>query len=312
MDVMKVGMVGVGLMGHGIARNVVSKGWPLGFLHHPGNQPDDDLIALGAVRVADRPQLAVGSDVIVLCVSGSPQVEDVLLGDDGLLGAIRPGTVIIDCSTAIPSSTARLAGLTRAAGGLFMDAAMTRTPVEAEQGRLNLLVGAEDELFTRMRPLLATFAENIFHAGGVGAGHTLKLLHNYVSIGCATLLSEAAACARKSGISDAVFTDALAKGGGYGAALDRIGPFLLEGDNSGMKFSVANAAKDIAYYLRMSQDVAAAHHAASGVDAALRSLSGGGFADGYLSEAAAYFGGDAGGADAGCADVGGTAPDTAP
>lgn len=287
---MKVGMVGIGLMGHGIARNVVSKGWPLSFLDHPGNQPVDDLIALGATRHQDRQQLAAGSDVIILCVSGSPQVEDVLLGEGGLLANVRPGTVIIDCSTAIPSSTQRLARLTAEAGGRFMDAAMTRTPVEAEQGRLNLLVGAEADLFAQMRPLLEAFSENIFHAGEAGAGHTLKLLHNYVSIGFATLLSEAAACARKSGIADAVFVDALAKGGGYGAALDRIGPYLLEGDTSKMKFFVANAFKDISYYLRLTQDVAAAHHAAEGVHAALHALTEEGFAQGYLSEATAYFG----------------------
>ncbi|TKA94369.1 NAD(P)-dependent oxidoreductase, partial [Cereibacter changlensis] len=290
MGKMTVGMVGVGLMGHGIARNLASKGWALGFLDHPGNQPVDDLLALGARRVADLAGLAADSEVVILCVSGSPQVEAILLGDDGLLARIRPGTVIVDCSTAIPSSTARLARLTQEAGGLFMDAAMTRTPVEAEQGRLNLLVGAEPELLDRMRLLLQSFSETIFHAGEVGAGHTLKLLHNYVSIGCATLLSEAAACARKSGIADAVFVEALTKGGGYGAALDRIAPFLLEGDASGMRFSVANAAKDLGYYLRLSHDAAAAHQAASGIEAALRTLAEGGFADSYLSEAAASFG----------------------
>lgn len=84
-----------------------------------------------------------------------PQVEEVLLGAGGLLAAIRPGTVIVDCSTAIPASTLRLAGLTREAGGEFMDAAMTRTPKEAEEGRLNLLVGADGDLFNRMRPCWA-------------------------------------------------------------------------------------------------------------------------------------------------------------
>ena len=289
MGDMTVGLVGVGLMGHGIARNLAAKGWSLGFLDHPGNQPVQDLLALGAKRVTDRQALAAGSEVIVLCVSGSPQVEEVLLGEGGILAAIRPGTVIIDCSTAIPSSTTRLADLTREAGGRFMDAAMTRTPREAEEGRLNLLVGAEDALLDRMRPLLGAFAENIFHAGGPGAGHTLKLLHNYVSIGQATLLSEAAACARKAGIPAQVFTDALAQGGGYGAALDRIGPYLLEGDTSRMRFFVSNAAKDMAYYLRMTQDLAAQNHAAGGVDRALRSLSEGGFSEGYLAEATAFF-----------------------
>lgn len=288
MDKMTVGMVGVGLMGHGIARNLAAKGWPLLFLDHPGNQPVADLLALGARRVDSLAALAE-CQAIILCLSGTPQVEEVLLGGAGLLAAIRPGTVIVDCSTAIPASTLRLAGLTRDAGGAFMDAAMTRTPKEAEEGRLNLLVGADGDLFNRMRPLLGAFAENIFHAGDVGAGHTLKLLHNFVSIGCATLISEAAACARQAGIRDATFVDVLAKGGGHGAALDRIAPFLLAGDTSGMRFSVANAAKDLSYYLQLSQDVGAAHHAAGGVGAALDGLAQNGFADSYLSEAAALF-----------------------
>lgn len=288
MDKMTVGMVGVGLMGHGIARNLAAKGWPLLFLDHPGNQPVTDLLAIGARRVDSLAALA-DCQAIILCLSGTPQVEEVLLGGAGLLAAIRPGTVIVDCSTAIPASTLRLAGLTRDAGGAFMDAAMTRTPKEAEEGRLNLLVGADGDLFNRMRPLLGAFAENIFHAGDVGAGHTLKLLHNFVSIGCATLISEAAACARQAGIRDATFVDVLAKGGGHGAALDRIAPFLLAGDTSGMRFSVANAAKDLSYYLQLSQDVGAAHHAAGGVGAALDGLAQNGFADSYLSEAAALF-----------------------
>ena len=296
MEKMTVGMVGVGLMGHGIARNLAAKGWPLMFLDHPGNQPSDDLEALGATRVGALADLAP-CDAVILCVSGTPQVEAVLLGDGGLLTTMRPGTVIVDCSTAIPSSTQALADRTREAGGAFMDAAMTRTPLEAEQGRLNLLVGADGDLFNRMRPLLGAFAENIVHAGEVGAGHTLKLLHNYVSIGCATLISEAAACARRAGIRDTVFVDALAKGGGHGAALDRIAPFLLEGDVSGMKFSVANAAKDLAYYLQLSRDVGAGHHAATGVDAALQSLTRDGFADSYLSQAAEAFGRDRSGHD---------------
>ena len=287
MDKMTVGMVGVGLMGHGIARNIAAKGWPLLFLDHPGNQPVGDLTALGARRL-DRLDALAECRAVILCLSGTPQVEEVLLGAGGLLAAIRPGTVIVDCSTAIPASTLRLAGLTREAGGKFMDAAMTRTPKEAEEGRLNLLVGADGDLFNRMR-LLGTFAENIFHAGDVGAGRTLKLLHNFVSIGCATLISEAAACARQAGIRDATFVDVLSKGGGHGAALDRIAPFLLSGDTSGMRFSVANAAKDLSYYRQLSRDVelARVRQTASG-----QPWTGwpGGFADSYLlSEALALF-----------------------
>ncbi|MGN6661610.1 MAG: NAD(P)-binding domain-containing protein, partial [Achromobacter mucicolens] len=103
----KVGMVGIGLMGHGIASNLVKHGHALTVLEHPGNQPLDSLKAAGAVSVASGAELAAQSDVIILCVTGSPQVEAVLLSPGGVLEGLRPGTVIIDCSTAIPSSTVK-------------------------------------------------------------------------------------------------------------------------------------------------------------------------------------------------------------
>ncbi|MFH6784640.1 MULTISPECIES: NAD(P)-dependent oxidoreductase [Methylobacterium] len=273
MTKQRVGVVGVGLMGHGIALNIARKGWPLGYLDHPGNQPTDDLDALGASRHTDRASLAGASEVIILCVTGTPQVEDVLLGDGGMLASLRPGTVVIDCSTAIPASTAAIAAAVTRAGGRFLDAPMTRTPKEAAEGRLNLLVGAEPELFSAMRPLLSAFAENIFHAGPeAGAGHTLKLLHNYVSLGSVALIAEAAACAGKAGIEPEILVDVLRKGGGYGAALDRLSPYLLTGDSSPMKFSIANARKDLSYYVAMAEGLRAEHAVADGVFADLDRL----------------------------------------
>src|SRR5690606_20849563 len=117
----RVGMIGVGLMGHGIASNIVSKGWPLRFLDHPGNQPTQDLVDKGAIAVKEQLELAKASDVVILCVGGTPEVEAVLLGDTGLLSAVRPGTTIIDCSTAIPASTEAIAQKVQAAGARFID-----------------------------------------------------------------------------------------------------------------------------------------------------------------------------------------------
>ncbi|HWV09437.1 MAG TPA: NAD(P)-dependent oxidoreductase, partial [Pseudomonas sp.] len=176
----KIGLIGVGLMGHGIASNIVKHGHALAVLEHAGNQPLDALKAAGVRTFTSAKELAAAVDVLLLCVTGSPQVEAILLGDDGVLQGLRQGTVIIDCSTAIPASTERLAKGVAEAGGHFMDAAMTRTPKEAAEGRLNLLVGADEALFAECRPLLACFAENITHCGPVGAGHRMKLLHNYV------------------------------------------------------------------------------------------------------------------------------------
>jgi 3-hydroxyisobutyrate dehydrogenase-like beta-hydroxyacid dehydrogenase len=250
----KVGMVGIGLMGHGIAANLLKHGHELAVLEHAGNQPLDDLRRAGARSFTRAAELAARSEVVILVLSGSPQVEAVLTGADGVLAGLKPGSVVIDCTTAIPSSTQRMAEAVRAAGSEFLDAPMTRTPKEAAEGRLNLLVGGDPDLFAAWRPLLACFAENITHVGAVGAGHGMKLLHNYVSLGFVALLAEAAACAQRQGVAADVFVDVLAKGGGGGTALERLKPYLLAGDPSGLRFSITNACKDLGYYQTMATD----------------------------------------------------------
>jgi 3-hydroxyisobutyrate dehydrogenase-like beta-hydroxyacid dehydrogenase len=261
-----VGMAGIGLMGQGIAANLVKHGHALTMLEHAGNQPLEALKAAGAAGVHSAAELAARSDVVILVLTGSPQVEAVLAGPGGVLEGLRPGSVVIDCSTSIPASTLRMAQAVHAAGGRFLDAPMTRTPKEAAEGRLNLLVGGEAALLDECRPLLQCFAEHITHAGPVGAGHGMKLLHNYVSLGTVALISEAAACARRNGVAPEVFVDVLARGGGGGTALERLTPWLLSGDPTGLKFSIANAGKDLGYYCTMAGDSGAA----DGIAAAVR------------------------------------------
>jgi len=260
----RIGLIGVGLMGHGIATNIVKHGYPLTLLEHPGNQPLDALVAAGASRTPDAAALAGAVDVLILCVTGSPQVESVLF-DSGVLAALRAGTVVIDCSTAIPSSTLKIADAVQKAGARFLDAPMTRTPKEAAEGRLNLIVGGEDALFDECRPLLECFAENIVHAGPVSSGHRLKLLHNFVSLGFSAVLAEAAACARRADVDPAVLVSVLGKGGGDGVVFGRLRPFIEAADSSGFRFSMSNALKDMSYYVAMTGEVGAANDAASAV-----------------------------------------------
>ena len=265
MNTSRIGLVGVGLMGHGIALNIARKGHALTVLEHPGNQPLDELRALGVASAATVQDLARQVQVLILCVTGSPQVEAVLLVAAGALAALQPGTVVIDCSTAIPASTESVARAVAAAGGRFLDAPMTRTPREAAEGRLNLLVGGDAQLLQECLPLLQCFAENVTHTGAVGSGHRMKLLHNYVSLGSVALIAEAAACALAAQVSPQVFVDVLAKGGGGGVALERLRPYLLQQDPSGLRFFMSNALKDMGYYTTMAQDGAAAHGIAQAV-----------------------------------------------
>lgn len=280
----RVGLIGAGLMGHGIGRNIVSKGWNLHFLHHVGNQPTADLVELGAIPHDHAQDLAAICDIVLLCVTGSAQVEDVLLGSGGVLAALQPGSILVDCSTAIPSSTRALAAKVRDKGCDFVDAAMTRTPKEAEEGRLNLLVGGATPTIARIRPLLESFAENIFLAGEVGSGHQLKLIHNMISLGTVTLIAEVAACAIQDGVDVAAMVECLRKGGAGGVGLERVAPYILDGNCDPLRFSIGNAHKDVGYYTQMARDLGAAHRMAEAVHQTLGALVERGEGDAFLPE----------------------------
>ena len=253
----RIGMVGVGMMGHGIATNLLKHGYELILYEHPGNQPLENLISGGAKSVSDLLQITSESEVIILVLTGSTQIETVMNSERGILSGLKSNTIVIDCSTALPASTKRIASAVKAKGAHFLDSAMTRTPKEAALGKLNLLVGGEADLLEKCRPLLSCFAENITHVGPVSAGHSMKLLHNYVSLGMVALISEAAVCAQLNEVSFSAFVEVLASGGGGGTALERLKPFLLTKDTSGLKFTVSNACKDMSYYSTMADDVGA-------------------------------------------------------
>ena len=261
----RLGMVGIGVMGHGIAANLAGHGYSLVFLDHPGNQPVDDLVAAGARPVAGLSELAAESDIVILCVTGTPEVEAVLLGSGGVIEHMRPGTVVIDHSTAIPSSTVRVAEVVAKAGGRFLDAPMTGTPQDAAAGRLNLLVGGDPVLFEEYQPLLAGYAKRIVHAGPVGSGHQLKLLHNFVSVGFGAVLAEAVACAERAHVDIPLFVGVLAAGGGNSTMLDRMRPFIEMRDTSAYKFSIGNAAKDLGYYVALAEELGASRATADAI-----------------------------------------------
>ncbi|MDF1720792.1 MAG: NAD(P)-dependent oxidoreductase [Minwuia sp.] len=286
---MQVGIIGVGLMGHGIALNVLKGGFPVIMLDHRGNQPVDDLIGMGAEQRGTPGAVAAAVDLVILCVTGSPQVEAVLTGEAGVIAALKPGTIVVDCSTALPESTERMAAMVMEAGGRFLDAPMTRLAKQAHEGTLNILVGGEADVLEAARPVLDTFTENIDHVGGVGFGHRMKLLHNFVSIGHMALLAEAAAQAAEAGVDPQVFVDVLARGGGAGMALERLRKCILTGDASDVPFTIGNATKDIDYYREMAGAGAGSRAIADGVSAAMGAQASAGQGDAYVPELTRLF-----------------------
>ena len=196
-----IGMIGVGLMGHGIAKNIVEAGYPLTVVAHQGREAADDLVARGTVEAISVRKLTEQSEIIHICVTGSTQVEELVKGPSGILEGLQPEAVVVDCSTSDPISTMALATEIEAAGGHMADAPLSRTPKEAWEGTLDAMVGASPESFKRIKPVIECWAGVIVHLGEVGLGHKMKLINNFIAMGYGALYAEAVALARKSGLT---------------------------------------------------------------------------------------------------------------
>ncbi|MBI2718528.1 MAG: NAD(P)-dependent oxidoreductase [Rhizobiales bacterium] len=253
MIIKHVGLIGVGLMGHGIGKNILKKGFELSVVGHRNRAPVDDLIAKGAKEVGSPHALAKSCDAVILCVTGTPEVEQAIYGEYGLLGAVGEGFIIADCSTAEPDSTEKIAVDVAAKGGHFIDTPMTRTPKEAEAGTLGLMTGGPKDVLARIRPVLDCFADTIVYAGDVGAGHRLKLLNNFLSLGNAALAAEAIAVATRAGVDMQAFRDIVMSGGAASVMFGRLINVPLSDDDSHAKFAIRNARKDLRYYTNMTE-----------------------------------------------------------
>jgi 3-hydroxyisobutyrate dehydrogenase-like beta-hydroxyacid dehydrogenase len=248
----KIGFIGLGLMGHGMAKNIVEKGYPLAVTAHRNRKPVEDLLGRGAQEASSAREVGARSTIVFLCVTGSREVEAVIRGKDGLKEGLRPGSVIVDCSTADPNSTLALAAELAALGIDYVDAPLSRTPKEAWEGKLDTMVGAAPEVFERVRPVIETWAGKVVHIGAVGDGHRMKLLNNFLSLGYAAIYAEALVLAAKVGISPARF-DSVIRGGRMDCGFyQTFMGCVVEGNRASHKFTLSNAFKDLTYLEAMA------------------------------------------------------------
>jgi 3-hydroxyisobutyrate dehydrogenase-like beta-hydroxyacid dehydrogenase len=252
----RIGFIGVGLMGHGIARNLVDKGFPLCVRAHRNRAPVDDLLGRGAREAKTYADVARASDIVFLCVTGAPQVEEAIAGAEGIIGAARAGMIVVDTSTSEPSTTARLRELLATKGVRLVDAPLARTPVEAEAGKLNIMVGADEATLAELRPVLQAFCENIIHAGPPGHGIVLKLINNFIAQAICTATAEACAAAAKSGLSIRKLHEVVSAGAVNSGLFQMIvGKMLDGGQLDGLKFTLVNATKDLRYYTHFTESM---------------------------------------------------------
>ena len=244
-----IGFIGLGLMGHGMAKNLLKKGHALAFLVHRNRANLGDLLDMGGKEVKTPRQLAEASECIILCVTGTPQVEANVYG--GLLEGARKGQIVVDCSTSMPESTDRIRADFEKKGVRFVDAPLARTPQHAEEGKLNCMVGADDKTFAEVKPVLEKFCENIFHVGGPGTGHKIKLVYNFVAMAHAAVTCESLAACARVGISPEKFFQLVSAGGANSNMFQMVVPKALKGELDGLLFTLSNAKKDIGYYQQM-------------------------------------------------------------
>lgn len=249
----EIGFIGAsGMMGHGMAKNLQARGHTLRLTLRQRREPVADLLAAGALEAATPAELARTSEVVFLSVTGSPDVEAVLGGPDGVLAGARPGLIVVDCSTSEPASTAVLRERAASAGVVLVDAPLGRSPVQAEAGMLNVMVGAEPDVFARIEPLLRCFAENVFHVGGPGAGHTIKLLNNFIAQAICNATAEALGVAARAGVEPKKLIEVIS-GGPVNCGLIQMMAPALDGRLDGLKFSLDNARKDVRYYGHLAE-----------------------------------------------------------
>ena len=249
-----VGFIGLGLMGHGMAKNLVDKGYALSIYARKASEVTADLQQRGATLRGSAAEVAQHASVVFLCVTGSKDVEAIVRGPQGLKAGLQAGSVVVDCSTSDPVSTQALEAELQEIGVHLVDAPLSRTPKEAWEGSLDTMVGADPEVFARIEPLLKTFAGRIVHLGATGTGHRMKLINNFVSLGYAALYAEALTLSQAVGITPAMFDSVIRGGRMDNLFYQTFMEFTLRGNKEAHKFTLTNAFKDLRYLESMADD----------------------------------------------------------
>ena len=265
MTIKTVGLIGVGLMGHGIGKNILAKGFKLNVLAHRNRTPIESLVAQGAAEMNSVAAITKSSDMLILVVTGSPQVAEIMMDEHGVFANAKSGLIVADCSTSEPHSTVTLAGIAKAKDMIFVDTPMTRTPKEAEAGKLGLMVGGDAAIIAKIKPVLDCFADLIVPTGAVGTAHQVKLINNFLSLSHAAIAAEAITVAAKAGVNMEALRDVIMGGGAASAMFGRLINVPLHDDDSHAKFSIRNARKDLRYYTNMTEQMPVASYLAEQV-----------------------------------------------
>ncbi|MEO1470038.1 MAG: NAD(P)-dependent oxidoreductase [Pseudomonadota bacterium] len=240
----RIGWIGAGMMGSAMAARLMAAGHPLSVTANRSRARIDALLADGATEAAGPATLAAGVDILVTCVPDAPAVEAVA---EAVLPALAPGALWIDVTTSLPEVSRRIAARLAGRGIAFADAPVTGGPPQAAEGTLAALIGCAEAVFPRVEATLAPCTKVVRRFGEPGSGHAAKLLNNLVSQGTMVLLADAYRAAAALGVDRAALYEVMMAGAARSGTLEKAVAPALAGNYDGARFSIANAAKDLAY-----------------------------------------------------------------
>lgn len=282
-----IGFIGLGLMGGNMVENLQNKGFEL-IVMDLNKQAVAKAVARGATEATSGRELAAASDIVMLCLTTSDVVEKLVYGEDGILAGIREGAVLIDFGTSIPASTRKIgADLARKGAGM-VDAPLGRTPAHAKDGLLNIMASGDKATFDKVKPVLDEQGENVFYLGELGAGHTTKLINNFMGMTTVTAMSQAFAVADRAGVDRQQLWEIMSTGPSNSPFMQFCKNYAVDGV-SDLGFSINNANKDLGYFLKMVEDLGTESPIAEGTSSNLQAAVDAGLGNGNVPEILDYF-----------------------
>lgn len=225
----RIGFIGLGVMGRPMALHLLRAGHPLTFY---ARRPESAqaLVEAGAASRPSPREVAEASDVVFTMVTNTPDVEQVVLGPDGIIHGAPPGSVLVDCSTIAPGATREMAERLRERGVEMLDAPVSGGGTGAEQATLSIMVGGKPEVFERVKPLFQRLGRTIVHVGGNGAGQVAKAVNQLILVTTIEACAEGLALAGRCGVDPAKVREALLGGFAASRVLEVLGRRMVEGD----------------------------------------------------------------------------------
>jgi len=283
-----IGFIGLGLMGGNMVENLQNKGYEL-VVMDLNKDVVANVIARGNATEAKSPaELAEASDIVMLCLTTSTVVEKLVYGENGILAGIKDGSVLVDFGTSIPASTRKIGADLAAKGAGMVDAPLGRTPAHAKDGLLNIMAAGDIDTFNKVKSVLEDQGENVFHLGALGAGHTTKLINNFMGMTTVTAMSQAFAVADKAGVDRQQLFDIMSTGPSNSPFMQFCKNYAVD-NVSDLGFSIANANKDLGYFLTMVEDLGSESLIAQGTSTNLQAAVDAGMGNGNVPEIFDYF-----------------------